>query len=250
MRKRNRTKQELYDRWHKEVYQLDIEKSIKDFSFSNRNVMQALGITSKTRGRLLDVACGKGLLIKQINEKNNYLELYGSDISRYAITNAKKIVPNATFSVDDGEALSFTSSQFDFVSCLGGLEYYQNPVKGAREIARVLKNNGRAVIFVPNLMFVGYVWLALRRGLMPTHGGTTNSGENIYDYNNEKFYTYQGWREVLAKGGLEIESASVYNHLGGTRFAHPLIIKLYNVFFNKFVPFNLSYCFIFVCRKK
>lgn len=250
MNKRKKPKREVYDRWHKTVYQLNIEESVRNFSFLHGTVMNFLKISNKTRGKLLDVACGKGLLLKEIREKNKHLKLYGSDISRYAISIARKIVPMETFSVDDGESLSLKNDQFDYVSCLGGLEYYQNPIKGVSEITRVLKKKGVAVIFVPNLMFVGYLWLALRQGLMPTHGGTSSSGEHIYDYNYEKFYTYQGWREILEKGGLVIDAVSAYNYLGNTKFTHPLILKIYNLFFYKFVPFNLCYCFIFACHRK
>ncbi|OGK30656.1 hypothetical protein A3F29_00205 [Candidatus Roizmanbacteria bacterium RIFCSPHIGHO2_12_FULL_33_9] len=249
MDKSKKTRQKIYDRWHKTVYQVDIKKSVKSFSFLHKTALNLLRITDHTRGKLLDVACGKGLLLKEIRERNKHIRLYGSDISEYAINAARKIVPTAIFSVDDGEDLSFNSNQFDFISCLGGLEYYDNPTRGASEIARVLKRNGIAVIFVPNLMFAGYIWLALRYGIMPTHGGTDKNGEQIYDYNDEKFYTYQGWREILEKGGLKIASVNVYSYLGSTRFAHPWLLKPYNTFFYKLIPFNLSYSFIFVCTK-
>lgn len=249
MDKSKKVRQAIYDRWHKTVYQIDIKESIKNFFFLHETAINFLKISDKTRGRILDVACGKGLLLKQINEKNNYLKLYGSDISTYAINAARKIVPEAVFTIDDGENLSFKDSYFDFVSCLGGLEYYRNPIKGASEIARVLKKDGTSIIFVPNLMFAGYIWLAFRGGFMPTHGGTNKDGEQIYDYNNEKFYTYQGWRSVLEKGGLKIKAASVYSYIGSTRFAHPLLLHIYNIFLYRIIPFNLGYSYIFICSK-
>lgn len=249
MDKSKKTRQAIYDRWHKTVYQLDIAKSMKGFEFLHRTAMRSLDIGDKTKGKILDVACGKGLLLKAIAEKNSNLRLYGSDISSYAISVAKKNVVGAGFSVDDGEKLSLKSNYFDYVSCLGGLEYYQSPVNGASEIARVLKKDGTAVIFVPNLMFVGYVWLAFINGSMPTHGGTGKSGEQVYDYNQEKFYTYQGWRSILEKGGLKVISTSIYSYLGNTRFAHPLVLKLYNLFLYRLIPFHLGYSFIFICKK-
>lgn len=249
MDKSKKTRQAIYDRWHKTVYQLDIIESMKGFAFLHKTAMQFLGIRAKTEGKLLDVACGKGLLIKAIREKNTNLLLCGSDISAYAIAVARKVVPSATFSVDDGEDLSFKGNQFDYVSCLGGLEYYSNPVKGAAEIARVLKKDGTALIFVPNLMFAGYIWLAFRNGLMPTHGGTGKNGEQVYDYNQEKFYTYQGWKNILEKGGLRIEATSIYSYLGSTRFAPRFLLSLYNILLHKLIPFHLSYSFIFVCKK-
>lgn len=249
MDKSKKARQAIYDRWHKTVYQLDIEESMKSFSYLHKMAIGFLKISDKTRGKLLDVACGKGLLLKEIKKINSHIQLYGSDISGYAINSARKIVPGAKFSIDDGEKLNLKSDQFDYVSCLGGLEYYHNSINGASEISRVLKKDGTAVIFVPNLMFAGYVWLALRYGSMPTHGGIGKNGEQIYDYNYEKFYTYQGWRKILEKGGLRIKTASVYSYIGSTRFASPLLLRIYNAFLYRIIPFNLGYSFIFVCTK-
>lgn len=248
MNKDIKKRQKIYDKWHQSLYQIDIESSIKKFELIYRTAMKYLGIDSNSQGKLLDVACGKGLLLKILKEKNKSLDLYGSDISSYAISVAKKIV-KVKFSVDDGEKLSWRSSQFDYVTSLGGIEYYDNTLKGIKEITRVLKKGGRAVIFVPNLMFIGYIWLAWRYGLMPTHGGTNEKGEKFYDYTDEKFFTYQGWKELLKAGGLKIVSINTYPHIGATKFTNQFFLFLYNTIFYKLIPINLAYSFVFVCKK-
>jgi len=245
---KSRKKQEIYNRWHKEIYQLDVQRDYSRFAHINKTIVKYLEITKNSKGKLLDVPCGKGLTLKAVSEINNKLKLYGSDISDYAVSVAKKLV-KAKFSVDNAEQLSFKSNQFDFVVCAGGLEYYNSPTKGAREIARVLKKNGRAIIFVPNLMFLGYIWLALRCGLMPTHGGSDRKGKKVYDYNDEKFFTFRGWTDVLKGGGLKIIKSEVYSRIGGTKFANEAVLWLYNKIFYRFIPFNLSYSFIFICKK-
>lgn len=245
----NRDKQDIYNKWHKELYQTDIDRSLLRLKKLHKAVFTSLGINEKTKGKLLDVACGKGLLLKEIRSFNAELELYGSDISDYAIKVARENVEGATFSVDDGESLSLKSNYFDYVTCLGGLEYYDNPPNGAKEIARVLKRSGVAILFVPNLMFFGYIWLAFRSGMMPTHGGSSGN-KTFYDYNSEKFYTYQGWKDILEKGGLKIKRSLIYSHIGSTKFAKGPSLWLYNTFFYRFVPFHLGYSFIFVCVKK
>ena len=153
------------------------------------------------------------------------------------------------FSIDDGEKLSLSSNMFDYVASLGGIEYYDRPLKGIKEITRVLKKEGRAVIFVPNLMFIGYMWLAWRYGLMPTHGGNNESGKKFYDYNDERFFTYRAWKDMLETGGLRILSVHAYSHIGGTKFANQFFLFLYNTIFHKLIPLHLAYSFIFVCKK-
>lgn len=240
-------RKEIYDLWHKDAYQKDTQQFGKRAERLHNEIIKYLKITSSTNGSILDIACGKGLFLADLKKYNKNLDLYGSDISEYAITQAKKIV-NAEFQAADGENLPYKNNFFDFITCLGGLEYYQEPQKGAKEITRVLKPDGKAVIFVPNLMFLGYIWLAFRDGSMPTHGGTVNN-KTYFDWASEKFYTYRGWTHILEKNGLKIMSCSAFNYIGSTRFINPPMLKTYNLFLSKFVPFNLSYCFIFVCQK-
>lgn len=241
-------RKKIYDAWHKNAYQKNTQKHSKRAKKLHEKIIKHLGIATSAKSSLLDIACGKGLFLAALQGHNKNMSLYGSDISEYAIEEAKKIV-NAEFQVADGENLPYKSNSFDFVTCLGGLEYYQDPQKGAKEIARVLKPNGKAVIFVPNLMFIGYIWLAFKKGLMPTHGGTVND-RTYYDWTFEKFYTYKGWKDVLDNNGLKTIGSFAFNHIGRTGFMNPFILRIYDLFLNKLVPFNLSYCFILVAEKK
>jgi|GEM_PF-2795613 len=244
----SKERQKIYDDWHKELYQVNVEESLFRLHRLHKEAIKYLSL-GKSGLKLLDLACGKGLFLKDLSLQNKNIELFGVDISKVAIDSAKKIV-NAKLEQSDGENLPFKDNFFDRIICLGGLEYFQDPVNGAREASRVLKKDGIVVFFVPNLMFLGYLWLALRHGIMPTHGGSDQSGKKVfYDYNNEKFFTHQGWVDILEKGGLKVTSSHIYEYIGNTRFANPLVLWFYNKIFYRFIPFNLSYSFIFVCKK-
>ncbi len=249
MNKNSQKRQHVYDSWHKEVYQLNLNDDIKNFSFLHDTVFKYLHITDNTKGKLLDIACGKGLFLKSVSEINSRLQLFGSDISRYAVEKAIKIVKRAKFTVDDAESISLDDNQFDYITCLGGVEYFNNPTAGIKEIKRLLTPQGTAIIFVPNLMFIGYIWLAFWNGSMPSHGGSSAEGKKIYDYSLEKFYTYQGWVDVIEKGKLRVVSSYRFDYIGGTKYASPAVLKLYNLFLHKFVPFYLAYSFVFICKK-
>jgi ubiquinone/menaquinone biosynthesis C-methylase UbiE len=53
-------------------------------------------------------------------------------------------VPNASFAVEDGQALSFPDGSFDAVLCGLGLMFFPDPARGLAEFHRVLRPGGRA----------------------------------------------------------------------------------------------------------
>lgn len=242
-------RQKIYDRWHKELYQVDIQKSMDGQNNIHEKAIRYLDLDKDSRLKLLDIACGKGLFLKELKSYNPKLELYGVDISQVAVDQAKKIV-DCNFQQSEGENLPFKDNVFDRIVCLGGLEYFQDPIKGAKEASRVLKKDGIAVFFVPNLMFLGFIWLAFRYGIMPTHGGSDKSGEKeYYNYNNEKFFTYKGWIDILERGNLSVIRTRTYEYIGNTKFADSYLLWFYNKILSKVIPFHLANTFIFVCKK-
>lgn len=241
-------RKKIYDLWHKEVYQTNLDQSVDAQNILHESILPHLKINKNSKFKLLDLACGKGLFLKDLKKYNSNLELYGSDISKVAIEEAGKMI-TAELSVSDAEKLPYKSNFFDRIACLGGVEYFDDPVRGVKESSRILKKNGYAIFFVPNLMFIGYIWLALRYGMMPTHGG--ESGDKVYyDYNSERFYTRKGWEDVFIGGGFDVVSIHPYNYIGNTRFANPVVLWIYNKFVSRFLPLNFAYAFIFVCKKK
>lgn len=129
-----------YNFWHKEAYQTDLENSLKCNKILHSLVCESLGFTRESRKKkLLDVACGKGVFLKEVQNRGLALELYGLDVANVAIEVAKNFVPGVQFVVGDAENMPYQDNFFDYVTCLGGLEYYINPQKGADEMYRVLK---------------------------------------------------------------------------------------------------------------
>jgi SAM-dependent methyltransferase len=57
--------------------------------------------------------------------------------------------PNASVSVEDGQALSFADGSFDAVLCSLGPMFFPDPARGLTEFCRVLRPGGRAAVSVP-----------------------------------------------------------------------------------------------------
>ena len=102
-------------------------------------LLDAVG--AKAGMRLLDVACGTGLLSGAAAERG--LNVVGVDFARSMIAEAKRKRRNGEFHVGDAEALAFEDASFDVVTCLFGLLHLADPDAAIAQAFRVLKPGGR-----------------------------------------------------------------------------------------------------------
>jgi SAM-dependent methyltransferase len=224
-----------YDRWHAQALAaLPVETPVgrSDARFFS----WVLGLLEPGPDlRLLDVACGSGGFAAFAAGAG--LVLTGVDVSGVAIEAARRRLPTGEFVVGDAQALPFEDESFDRVTCLGSLEHFPDPTRGAAELRRVLRPDGRAVVFLPNLFFLGHVYFGLRHGTQPTEGHQAFS---------EQYLTSAGWRAVLERGGLQVVRVRRWNRIHATARVSPAVVRLWNAT-SRVVPFNGSYGFAFVC---
>jgi SAM-dependent methyltransferase len=88
--------------------------------------------------RVLDVACGTGILTKQIRAAR----VVGLDVSPRMLAVARA-APGIEWVEGSAMALPFEDGAFDAVLCQHGLQFYGDRAAGAREMRRVA---GRAVV--------------------------------------------------------------------------------------------------------
>jgi SAM-dependent methyltransferase len=233
MKPRTGTLAAAYDSWHRE------HSSAPDVDAQSAEFYDwVLDLAQPRAGcRLLDVACGSGGFLQRAVDRE--LDVVGVDVSPTAIELAAKRLPGADLQVGDAEQLPFADSSFDLVTCLGSLEHFPSPERGAAEIARVLRPDGRAIVFVPNLFFLGHIWFGLRRGTQPSEGGQDFS---------ETFRTSEGWRALLEESGLAVERWEPWNAIHASEKVGRATMRLWNAV-SRLVPRHGAYAFAFVCRK-
>lgn len=92
-------------------------------------------------GRVLDIGCGKGFLLHEIQQIRPDIEVAGLDISDYAIDNAKEEVRSALMVHDAATPLPFADDEFDLVISLTTLHNLPlSKLTGAlKEMDRVAK---------------------------------------------------------------------------------------------------------------
>jgi protein-L-isoaspartate(D-aspartate) O-methyltransferase len=92
--------------------------------------------------RILDVGCGKGFLLYDLQQVIPGLEIVGTDISIYAIENAKEEI-RSSLQVCHANQLPFADNSFDLVISINTLHnlYCYDLEKALQEIERVGKKN-------------------------------------------------------------------------------------------------------------
>lgn len=96
----------------------------------------------KPGDKILDIGCGKGFQLYELTQLLPGVEVYGIDVSAYAIENAKEEIKDR-LQVGSATALPWPDKTFDFVFSLNALHNLHNYDldKALREMERVGKKN-------------------------------------------------------------------------------------------------------------
>ena len=99
---------------------------------------------------ILDVGCGTGANLEMLAQFGN---AEGVDVSAEALEFCRA---RGLRQVKQGaaEALPYGDHSFDLVTGLDVVEHLDDDVAGLKEMRRVLRDGGRAVLFVPAFMFL------------------------------------------------------------------------------------------------
>jgi SAM-dependent methyltransferase len=141
----------------------------------------------KLRPRILDVGCGTGANLQMLAE---FGAAEGVDVSPEALEFCRA---RGLAKVKQGAAenLPFADASFDLVTGLDVVEHLDDDIAGLREMQRVLRPGGRAVLFVPAFMFL---W-----------------GVQDDISNHRRRYTLPELKQRLKEAGLTVERASYAN---------------------------------------
>ena len=94
--------------------------------------------------RVLDLGCGTGMLLSPLEKKARLV--VGVDMSAEMLREAKKRAAGAPLVLADADHLPFADGSFDMVVSVTLLQNMPDPGKTVRELARVLRSDGKAII--------------------------------------------------------------------------------------------------------
>ena len=99
--------------------------------------------------RVLEVAPGPGYLSIELAKLGDY-QITGLDISQTFVEIARKNAATANINVDfqlgDAAHMPFADNSFDFLVCCAAFKNFTQPLEALREMWRVLKPTGKALI--------------------------------------------------------------------------------------------------------
>ena len=139
------------------------------------------------RPRILDVGCGTGANLLLLSK---YGDAEGVDVSDDALAFCRergldRVTKGA------GEELPHADETFDLVTAFDVVEHMDDDLAGLREMYRVLRPGGHALLFVPTFMFL---W-----------------GVQDDVSNHRRRYRLPELRRVLEQAGFEIERSTYAN---------------------------------------
>lgn len=165
------------------------------FSFDTHKTPEKLGMT-------LDLGCGLGASMMD-GPHAGAQTVIGADFSFNMLKLAQRKfrqegVNNVLFVVADVTALPFADSSFDYLTCIGVLQFVnrEDAIKGIKESYRVIRE-GASIIFSIRNSFSPY---AITRYIAMRLARLIGKGRKIY----MNYESYRGYRRQLKEMGHEI----------------------------------------------
>lgn len=173
-----------------------------EYGFPDRKISDGLIFRGK---RILSIGSGTGNDLWYLAKENLVVGLdYASSGLKVG---SRRGVRGVYGDLNASPILPFKNHSFDVVVCKDILEHLMEPLVNLQEVRRILKDDGYAIISVPNHF---YLPLRLRilfgKGLIWKSIGSDHSREyDEWNYMHIRFFTYKGFRRLLKAAGFRAE---------------------------------------------
>lgn len=174
-----------------------------------RHILEFLG--TESRNTVLDVGCGGGTYTRILARAQLVIAV---DVSSNAVKTAKQSLlwkGNVFFVVCDLEHLPIRDMAVDKVACIDVLEHVERPQKAVNEMSRVLRSNGKMLLFTA----CGENKFTLEYMLRPFFGKLINSIRSTLGH--VSIFTTQSIRKMLSQDFM-ITRIEYMHHWAGWLF--------------------------------
>lgn len=179
----------------------------------------------KGTGKVLDIGCGGGDNAILLKEKG--FEVDGITISEIELNEATPHLRNGyIYNLENGLPKDVLQEKYDYIICSHVLEHICYPEKLLLDIGKSLKQDGKLIVGLPNLLHYKSRWELLK-------GNFNYQSAGIWDNTHFKWYSFESGAKLLEEYGFKIISKSVTGQLpAATLFSKFLsknnALRLYN----------------------
>jgi len=177
------------------------------------------------RGSLLDIPAGEGALAWQLS-KLGYA-VTGGDVD----PNFFKVGPLRCVFIDMNREFPIDSEQFDFVTCIEGIEHVQDQFHLVRECGRILKPGGYLVLSTPNILNLASRLKFLLSGFYSLFASPINEFSQVPVFDHIHPVTYYQLRYMLHTQGFRITKVAtdLWRRSAAGLYALKPLVRLYTI---------------------
>jgi 2-polyprenyl-3-methyl-5-hydroxy-6-metoxy-1,4-benzoquinol methylase len=176
--------------------------------------------------RILDYGCGQGRYISELRKLFPQANICGCDISDVGLKIAQSNNLDATLIRMNDETVDCPSKTFDLVISIEVLEHVGDSRKAVKEISRVLKPGGIALITTPCANRYSLEWLRnwMSGGLQPSHDGFGRFATD--EPGHLRRLTSNAMNEMFLASGAELRAIYYRSHFFTTLVEQRTIRRL------------------------
>jgi len=157
---------------------------------------------------VLDLGCGSGVMAARLTEHG--YTAYGLDLAEPMVRHARHLCASDQFAVADVDHIPFPDNTFDAVLSLGVLQFLEAEQRALREMWRVLRPGGHAVIALPSgsspLQRMDLLILGVVNVLKYRLRGTRRPAPEPAAVIDRRKFSRRRWLRLLGQANLEPEA--------------------------------------------
>lgn len=152
---------------------------------------------------ILDVGCASGRMANEVSKIYPSANITAIDVYKKSVQFGKKHYPHIKFQVADAHKLPYRANSYDLVMCYEVIEHLENPLVALKEMRRVLKKNGHALIVMDSgSKLFRVVWFIAEHTVCRVW-----LGAHLHPY------THRELQRVIKKAGFKIKKKH-FSHFG------------------------------------